>query len=63
MRPATEWAMAEAELQKLPGFGKDAEKNRAEARRLLAEAGYPNGFKVVLKNRNVRVPYRTSACS
>src|SRR5438046_3820297 len=57
IRPATEWAMADAELQKLPGFGKDMEKNRAEARRLLAEAGYPNGFKVVLKNRNVRVPY------
>src|SRR5207244_3231701 len=47
----------ESELQKLPGFGRDAEKNRAEAKRLLAEAGYPNGFKVVLKNRNVRVPY------
>src|SRR5438093_540184 len=57
MRPATEWAMSDAELQKLPGFGKDMEKNRAEAKRLLAEAGYPNGFKVVLKNRNVRVPY------
>ena len=57
MRPGTEWAMSEAELQKLPGFGRDMEKNRAEARRLLAEAGYPNGFKVVLKNRNVRVPY------
>jgi len=57
MRPATEWAMAEAELQKLPGFGRDMDKNRAEAKRLLAEAGYPNGFKVVLKNRNVRVPY------
>jgi peptide/nickel transport system substrate-binding protein len=57
MRPATEWAMSESELQKLPGFGRDMEKNRAEARRLLAEAGYPNGFKVVLKNRNVRVPY------
>jgi peptide/nickel transport system substrate-binding protein len=57
MRPGTEWAMPEAELQKFPGFGKDAEKNRAEAKRLLAEAGYPNGFKVVLKNRNVRVPY------
>ena len=57
MRPATEWAMAESELQKLPGFWKDAEKSRAEARRLLAEAGYPNGFQVVLKNRNVRVPY------
>ena len=57
MRPATEWAMADTELQKFPGFGRDMEKNRAEARRLLAEAGYPNGFKVVLKNRNVRVPY------
>src|SRR5206468_2622626 len=57
MRPATEWAMAESDLQKLPGFWKDAEKSRAEAKRLLAEAGYPNGFKVVLKNRNVRVPY------
>src|SRR5437879_4414331 len=57
MRPATEFAMSESELQKRPGFGRDMEKNRAEARRLLAEAGYPNGFKVVLKNRNVRVPY------
>jgi peptide/nickel transport system substrate-binding protein len=61
MRPGTEWAMPESELQKLPGFGKDMEKNRAEARRLLAEAGYPNGFKVVLKNRNVRVPYQDFA--
>jgi peptide/nickel transport system substrate-binding protein len=57
MRPGTEWAMAESDLLRLPGFGKDMEKNRAEARRLLAEAGFPNGFKVVLKNRNVRVPY------
>jgi peptide/nickel transport system substrate-binding protein len=57
MRPGTEWAMAEAELQTFPGFGKDMERNRVEAKRLLAEAGYPNGLKVVLKNRNVRVPY------
>ncbi|MGH7308954.1 MAG: ABC transporter substrate-binding protein [Candidatus Rokuibacteriota bacterium] len=57
MRPATEWAVAETELQKFPGFGKDIEKSRAEARRLLAEAGYPNGLKLILKNRNVRVPY------
>ena len=61
MRPATECAMSQSELQKFPGFGKDAEKNRAEARRLLAEAGYPNGFKVVLKNRNVRLPYKDLA--
>src|SRR5881409_3088437 len=49
LRPGTEFAMSEADLQKLPGFGKDMEKNRSEARRLLAEAGYPNGFKLVLK--------------
>src|SRR6266851_3470647 len=61
MRPGTEWALPEAELQKLPGFGKDMVKNRAEARRLLAEAGYPNGFKVVLKNRNVKLPYQDFA--
>jgi peptide/nickel transport system substrate-binding protein len=61
MRPGTEWAMAPAELEKLPGFGRDAEKSRAEAKRLLAEAGYPNGFKVVLKNRNVKLPYQDLA--
>jgi peptide/nickel transport system substrate-binding protein len=57
MRPGTVWAMADAELQKFAGFGKDMDKNRAEAKRLLAEAGYLNGFKTVLKDRNVRVPY------
>ena len=57
-RPGTEWAIPQAELEKFPGFGRDAEKNRAEAKRLLAEAGYPNGFKVVLKNRNVKLPYQ-----
>src|SRR5206468_7856908 len=56
-RPGTEWAMSPAELEKFPGFWRDAERSRAEAKKLLAEAGYPNGFKVVLKNRNVKVPY------
>jgi ABC-type transport system substrate-binding protein len=27
----------------------------------MAEAGYPNGFKVVLKNRNVKLPYQDFA--
>jgi peptide/nickel transport system substrate-binding protein len=58
MRPGSEWEMSEAELEKFPGFGRDAEKSRAEARRLLAEAGYPNGLKVVLKNRNIKLPYQ-----
>src|SRR6058998_2956275 len=61
LRPGTEFAMPEAELQRLPGFGKDMEKNRAEAKKLLAEAGYPNGFKVVLKNRNIKIPYQDFA--
>jgi peptide/nickel transport system substrate-binding protein len=61
MRPGTDFALPEAELQKLPGFWKDADKSRAEAKRLLAEAGYPNGLKVTLKNRNVKLPYQDFA--
>ncbi len=61
VRPGSEWAMSEAELEKFPGFWKDADKSRAEAKRLLAEAGYPNGLKVVLKNRNIKLPYNDFA--
>ncbi len=61
MRPGSEWAMADAEVEKFPGFWRDADKSRAEARKLLAEAGYPNGLKVVLKNRNVKLPYQDFA--
>ena len=61
MRPGSEWGMPPAELEKLPGFGRDIEKSRVEARKLLAEAGYPNGFKAVLKNRNVKLPYQDFA--
>jgi peptide/nickel transport system substrate-binding protein len=61
MRPGTEWAMPPAELEKLPGFWRDADRSRAEAKKLLAEAGFPSGFKVVLKNRNVKLPYQDFA--
>lgn len=61
MRPGTEWAIPPAELEKIPGFWRDADKSRAEAKRLLAEAGYPNGFKTVMKNRNVKLPYQDLA--
>jgi peptide/nickel transport system substrate-binding protein len=55
--PAAPWALSTEELQALPGFGKDHEANLKEAKRLLAEAGYANGFKTVLTNRNIKLPY------
>ena len=41
-RPGSAMALPEADLVKLPGFSKDAEKARAEAKRLLKEAGQEN---------------------
>jgi peptide/nickel transport system substrate-binding protein len=57
MRPGTATSMPEAELVTLPGFSHDIAGSRAEARRLLAEAGVPN-LPVTLTNRkDVPVPY------
>ena len=37
------WGLAPEQLEAVPGYGKDVEKNRAEARKLMEEAGYgPN---------------------
>src|SRR2546425_4134626 len=44
--PGTPYATPPAELEKLAGYGRDIEKSRAEARRLLREAGGPGGFSV-----------------
>jgi peptide/nickel transport system substrate-binding protein len=55
--PDSAYALKGEELQALPGFGKDHEANLKEARRLLAEAGYPDGFKTVLLNRAIKLPY------
>ncbi|MGH8056549.1 MAG: ABC transporter substrate-binding protein, partial [Candidatus Entotheonellia bacterium] len=57
LHPDSQWALSGEELQALPGYGKDFQANLREAKRLLAEAGYPNGFKMVLTNRNVKLPY------
>jgi peptide/nickel transport system substrate-binding protein len=56
IRPGSPYATPEAELVKLPGFGKDINAARAEAKRLLAEAGVPN-LKFTLHNRNLAMPY------
>jgi peptide/nickel transport system substrate-binding protein len=55
--PASEWALSPEELEQLPGFGRDYQANLREAKRLMAEAGYPNGFQTVLTNRNIKMPY------
>jgi peptide/nickel transport system substrate-binding protein len=57
MHPDSQWALGAAELEKLPGFGRDHAASLREAKRLLAEAGFPNGFKTVLTNRNIKMPY------
>jgi peptide/nickel transport system substrate-binding protein len=55
--PDSQWALSGEELQALPGYSKDHQANLREAKRLLAEAGYPDGFETVLTNRNVKLPY------
>jgi peptide/nickel transport system substrate-binding protein len=57
MHPDGKWALSPEELEQTPGFSRDHEANLREAKRLLAEAGYPNGFNTVLTNRNVKLPY------
>jgi peptide/nickel transport system substrate-binding protein len=59
-RPGSQFATPEAELTKLAGFGKNIDANRKEARRLLKEAGVPDGFSFTLKNRNVKEPYEVT---
>jgi peptide/nickel transport system substrate-binding protein len=55
--PGTPYAASEAELTRLAGFGKDIEASRREARRLLREAGVPDGFSFVFTNRALPEPY------
>jgi peptide/nickel transport system substrate-binding protein len=56
LRPGYDLAPSDKELTQYPGFGKDINKSREEARRLLKEAGVTN-LKFKLTNRNVPMPY------
>jgi peptide/nickel transport system substrate-binding protein len=57
--PSSPYAMPEAELTKVAGFWKDPEASRREARRLLREAGVPEGFSFTFKNRAIPMPYES----
>jgi len=56
--PGSPFATPPAELMKLAGYWRDIRESRSEARRLLAEAGVPDGFSFVLKNRDIPMPYQ-----
>jgi peptide/nickel transport system substrate-binding protein len=55
--PGSPLAATKEELQQMAGFWPDIEKSRAEARRLLKEAGQEN-LHIELLNRNVDQPYK-----
>ena len=55
--PGTPFATPPAELEKLAGYARDTHRSRAEARRLLRDAGVPDGFAFTFKNRGVPMPY------
>ena len=55
--PGTPYATPPDELEKLAGYGRDIKRARAEARRLLREAGVPDGFSFTFMNRGVPMPY------
>jgi len=55
--PGSPLAATKDELQQIAGYWPDIEKSRAEARRLLQEAGAA-GLKFDLLNRNVDQPYK-----
>jgi peptide/nickel transport system substrate-binding protein len=55
-RPGYEYGLTDAELEKLPGYSRDANKAREDAKKLLEEAGVKN-LKISFLNRSVGQPY------
>ena len=55
--PGTPYATPPEELKKLAGYWPDINASRAEAKRLLKEAGVPEGFAFTFKNRGIPQPY------
>lgn len=60
MRPGYAMATPETELTEIPGFWRDIEASRAEAKRLLAAAGQSH-LAFTLTNRDIAMPYTPAA--
>ncbi|HWC04566.1 MAG TPA: ABC transporter substrate-binding protein [Methylomirabilota bacterium] len=58
--PGTPYATSPAELEKLAGYGRDINAARAEARKLLKDAG-AEGLSFTFKNRGIPMPYEPLA--
>jgi peptide/nickel transport system substrate-binding protein len=56
IRPGAPFSISAEQLEKFPGFGRDINAAREEARRLLKEAGAEK-LKFVLFNRSTNQPY------
>jgi peptide/nickel transport system substrate-binding protein len=56
VRPGSPFAIKDDELMRMPGFGRDIQAARNEARRLLREAGQAN-LTFTLLNRTIAQPY------
>jgi peptide/nickel transport system substrate-binding protein len=51
LAPEGKWGLPTAEILKLPGYRQPKDKDLAEAKRLMAEAGYAAGVDVVMESR------------
>ena len=50
MPPKGDWGIASEDMAKRPGFHSPTPQDIQEAKKLLADAGYPNGFDIVSNN-------------
>jgi len=51
LMPPGQWSLSEEALAAVPGYGTDIEASRAEARRLLADAGFADGLTTTITTR------------
>ena len=58
--PVSPFKLPKERLEKIPGFWSDYDKSLEEARKLLAEAGYPEGMDVTILNRDHELYRKTS---
>ncbi|MBI2888234.1 MAG: hypothetical protein HYY02_13660 [Chloroflexi bacterium] len=61
--PSGAWTLSQEELRKLPGYAKDKTAEAEQAKRLMVEAGYAEGFKtnIFVRNRQPLIDASTFA--